>query len=190
MKFSDRRLTPAERHKLVALGIRAAKSNRAIAKELGVDEGTIRRDRKFLATPAAERPIKAPRPVRPRKVRPAFNSEDSASRGLHFRRMTRVLRRWVLEEHMILPDVEHVVHEAGKRLFYSRESLKKLPVPTKSPTELLLLTRPANPVEDDMPSKLEFHADWLARWIACCLPREETLQDQLLRETSMWARSS
>lgn len=185
MKFSERRLTPTERQRFVALGIKAGKSNRAIAKELGVDEGTIRRDRKYLATPAAERPIKAPRRVKPRKVRLAFHPEDAVSRGLHFRRMTRAVRRWILEERVILPDLEHVVHEAGKRLFHSRELVKKLPMPTKSPTELLLLIRPADPVEDDMPSKLEFHADWLARWIACCLPGDEVLQDQLLRETSM-----
>jgi transposase-like protein len=190
VKFSDRRLTPPERRRFVALGVRGDKSNRAIAKELGVDEGTVRRDRKYLATPAEERPIKPALRIRLRKVRPAFNPGDSASRGLHFRRMTRVVRLWIVEEHMILPDVEHVLDEAGNRLFYSRESLKKLLVPTRSPTELLLLTRPADPVEDDMPPKLEFHADWLARWIACCLPREEALQDQLLRETSMWARSS
>jgi hypothetical protein len=40
-----------------------------------------------------------------------------------------------------------------------------------------------------MPSKLEFYADWLARWIACCLPREEELQNEVLRQTSIWARS-
>jgi hypothetical protein len=40
-----------------------------------------------------------------------------------------------------------------------------------------------------MPSKLEFYADWLARWIASCLPREEELQNEVLRQTSIWARS-
>ena len=56
-------LTPTERHKFVALGVKAGKSNRAIAKELGVDEGTVRRDRKFLATPEmnAQRGCRDPR---------------------------------------------------------------------------------------------------------------------------------
>ena len=48
---SFRRISADERRKLVALGVQAGKSNRAIAKELGCDEGTVRRDRKFLATP-------------------------------------------------------------------------------------------------------------------------------------------
>jgi hypothetical protein len=29
----------------------------------------------------------------------------------------------------------------------------------------------------------------LCRWLACCLPREEELQDEFLRQTSIWARS-
>ena len=60
-------LTPTERHKFVALGVKASKSNRAIAKELGVDEGTVRRDRKFLATPENERPVRVPRPKKPKE---------------------------------------------------------------------------------------------------------------------------
>jgi DNA-binding NarL/FixJ family response regulator len=43
--------SPTQRRRFVALGVAAGKSNRAIVKELNVDEGTIRRDRRFLATP-------------------------------------------------------------------------------------------------------------------------------------------
>lgn len=49
--------SPEERRKFVALQVKAGKSNRAIAKELDVDEGTIRRDRKYLAIPECERPV-------------------------------------------------------------------------------------------------------------------------------------
>jgi transposase len=55
-------LISTERHKFVALGVKDGKLNRAVAKELGVDEGTVRRDRKFLATPENERPMRVPRP--------------------------------------------------------------------------------------------------------------------------------
>ena len=58
----DHKFTLTERHEFVALAVKTGKSNRAIAKELGVDEGTVRRDRKFLATPENERPVKVPRP--------------------------------------------------------------------------------------------------------------------------------
>jgi hypothetical protein len=33
-----------------------------------------------------------------------------------------------------------------------------------------------------MPVKLGFYAEWLARWLACCLPGEEKLQDEALRD--------
>ena len=44
-------------------------------------------------------------------------------------------------------------------------------------------------VEDYMPAKLGFYAQWLARWLACCLPGEEKLQDEMLRQISIRARS-
>ena len=58
------RLSRPQRRKVVELGVKAGKSNRAIAKELGVDEGTIRRYRKFLATSEDKRPVKTPPPRR------------------------------------------------------------------------------------------------------------------------------
>lgn len=51
-----RKLAPAERRNLVALGIQAGKSNRMIAQELGVDEGTIRSDRKALGVTTSSNP--------------------------------------------------------------------------------------------------------------------------------------
>jgi DNA-binding NarL/FixJ family response regulator len=38
-------LSSEERRWLVAFGVHAGKSNRAIARELGVDDGTVRNDR-------------------------------------------------------------------------------------------------------------------------------------------------
>ncbi len=64
-KVLPTRLPPTKRRELVDLGIKAGKSNRAIAKELGVDEKMIRLDRKFLATPVENRPSNAPRQKKP-----------------------------------------------------------------------------------------------------------------------------
>ena len=47
----ERKLSPTERRLRVAFGVRLGKSNRAIAKDLGVDEGTVRRDRNFWRHP-------------------------------------------------------------------------------------------------------------------------------------------
>jgi hypothetical protein len=180
-------ISPTERRERVALGVQAGKSNRAIAKELGVDEGTVRRDRKFLATLEAERPIRVPRP---KKERPARELSPDESRRRHQQHMLKVVQFWITQEGLLLPNLElFVLPEAGKLLHQYRHSLSQLPEPVKSPDELLFLTRPTYPVEDYMPSKLGFYADWLARWLASCLPREEELQDEVLRQISIRARS-
>jgi hypothetical protein len=66
--------------------------------------------------------------------------------------------------------------------------LKKVRIPPGSPSELLVLARPQTAVEVGA-AELEFLGDWFARWLALCLPANEELQDELLREISIWARS-
>jgi transposase len=180
-------LTPTERHKFVALGVKAGKSNRAIAKELGVDEGTVRRDRKFLATPENQRPVPRPKkPKEPKKEKPARELTAEERRQQYWQLMLTVVQLWITQEGLIFADLElFVLPEAGQFLYRHRHSLSQLPEPVKSPDELLSLTRPAYAVEDYMPSKLGFYAEWLARWLACCLPREEELQDEFLRQAIM-----
>jgi hypothetical protein len=102
--------------------------------------------------------------------------------------MIRVLQDWIGEQGLILPDIEYVLHKAGKLLYEGREGANRLPEPSRSPAELLPLTRPNHDVEDYMPAKLDYCAEWLARWLACCLPRKEDKQDEMLRQASIWAR--
>jgi hypothetical protein len=171
-------LTPNERRKLVALGVKAGKSNRAIAKELRVDEKMIRLDRIFLATSENERLIKIPRPERLKRPQ------------RHWKQMLTAVQLWITQEGLLAADLElFVLPEAGKLLHRHRHSLSQFPETVKNPDELLSLTRPTETVEDYMPSKLPFYAKWLARWLVCCLPRKEELQDKFLQETSIWARS-
>jgi hypothetical protein len=182
-------LSPTERHQFVALGVSAGKSNRAIAKELGVDEGTIRRDRKFLATPENERLIKLPRPTKPRKVHPVREADPAELRRQYLQDMVEVLQHWIGGQGLVLPDIEYVLDKAGKHLYEGRGFVRRLPESPHNPVELLPLTRPNHVIEDHMPAKLDYCAEWLARWLACCLPREEELQDEVRRLTSKWARS-
>jgi hypothetical protein len=162
----------------VALGVAAGKSNRAIAKEVDCDEKMIRLDRKFLATPENERPIRIP--LSKRQKRPQ----------LHWKQMLTAVQLWITQEGLLSAHLEQfVLPEAGRLLYRHRHTLNQFPEPVKSPDELLSLTRPTYAVEDYMPSKLPFYAEWLARWLASCLPRDEELQDKFLRQTSIWARS-
>jgi hypothetical protein len=186
-KVVPMRLSPAERRQRVEVGVKAGKSNRAIGTALGVDEGTVRRDRKYLATPEDERPVRVPRPKKERPIRELSLDE---SRRRHQQSLLEATQLWITQEGLLLPDLDlFVLPKTGKLLHQHRHSLNQLPEPVKSPDELLSLTRPTYAVEEYMPAKLGFYAEWLARWLACCLPREEDLQDEVLRQISIRARS-
>ena len=77
------KLSQTERRKLVTLGLRAGKSNRAIAKELNFDEGTVRRDRKFIDTPEHLRPLRrSGRRNRRRSSQPTIATRPPASSSI------------------------------------------------------------------------------------------------------------
>lgn len=180
------RLSPEERRPLVADAIRAGKSNRAIAKELGIDEGTVRNDRKYLAIPEHERPVKQ---EQIRKPKPMYTVDDPASLVRYKCRVLKAVKHWIMEQHMVLDEIEHVLHEAGKRLAQGREFFRRIPTPLQKPEELLLPMRPDASTWGDFIPNLDYWAEWLARWLAVCLPGQDGLHDEILRETSLWARA-
>jgi len=185
----NRRLTPTERRRLVALGVRAGKSNRAIAKELGVDEGTVRRDRKYRATPENQRPVKKERPKKQKKAVPAFDPTSSASLDLQVQRMHKAVKRWTVEEGLFLPNIEYVIDEAGKQLHFQRQLIPNFPIPIMKPAEVLQASRPQEMGEEYLATKLPFYALWLARWLACSLPGMDAMWSEFLRDMSIWARA-
>lgn len=180
-------LSPEERRRLVALAVQADKSSRAIAKELDVDEGTVRRDRKYLAIPERERPAKIERPKKP-KASPMY-TVDRTTLIRHRGRVLKNVKHWIAEERMVLNEIEYVLHEAGRQLLQGRELVKGIPIPVKRPEELLLPTRPNTSKWEGFTPNPDYWAEWLARWLAVCLPAQEDLQIEVLRETSLWARS-
>ena len=181
------KLSLTERRKQVALGIQAGKSNRALASELGVDEKTIRKDRKLLPPPVKQPPVKTPAKLK--NVRSLDRSRRPASDDLLLEQMLEVVKSWFTKERLLVPDIEYILDKAEKLLHLEWDSIKDYPAPTKGAVELFSLTRPRYPVEDYMPSKMEFYGGWLARWIACCLPGEAALQKRLFQELLIWARS-
>jgi hypothetical protein len=161
------------------------------AQSLGswVDEGTVRNDRKYLATPEHERPVKKERPMKPKTPKPMYTVDDRATLIRHKSRVLKAVKHWIEAERMVLTEIEHVLHEAGKQLFQARELMKKIPIPTRKPEELLLPTRPDASKWGDFTPNPDYWAEWLARWIGVCLPAQEDLQIEVLRETSLRARS-
>jgi hypothetical protein len=95
---------------------------------------------------------------------------------------------WIYEQTSVLSNVEYILDKAGRFLYRERFIVENLPVSFRTPSELLAWARPKEPVEDDA-TGLEYIANWFARWLALCLPREDELQDEVLREISTWARS-
>jgi len=103
--------------------------------------------------------------------------------------MFKALRLWIAEQKMVLNEIEYVLHEADKSLYLGRDLLRDVPVLTESPSKLMSVTRSDGSVWRDFLPNPDFWADWLARWLAFCLPRQHELHQRLLRETSLWARS-
>lgn len=176
-------LSQTERRERVALAATTGKSNRVIAAELGVDEATVRRDLKFLATPLEQRPVK-----KPEKVKPVRELSPDKMHDRRLKQLLELAQQWVLQEHLILPDIEHVLHEAGKLMHRDRALVMRLPDRPETPSELLVSAQPRRIPEDYMPDKLDYCVEWFARWLASCLPREEELRDEVLRSISKWAR--
>ena len=185
------KLSLIERRKQVALGVQAGKSNRTIAKELNVDEGTVRRDRKDLPAPVKQQPAKTSeiRSGKPQTVLPARNHEVVKSRDLDTQSMIEAVKHWIKEEYMVLEEIEYVLHGVRKRLYFGRHAALSLPVRTEKPSELLAVARPRNRDQDEIIPNPDFWADWLARWLALCLPRQEEVQEEVLQQTALWARS-
>jgi hypothetical protein len=176
-------LSTTERRERVALPINDAKSNYVLGTELGVNEATVRRDRTFLATPLKDRPVKKVKKVKP--VR------ELSLDKVHDRRLKELLevgQGWIYEQTAVLSNVEYILDKAGRLLNRDRFIVENLPVSLRTPSELLAWARPKVTVEDNA-ARVDYIANWFARWLALCLPREDELQDEVLREISIWARS-
>jgi hypothetical protein len=171
-------LSPTGRREHVAFAANHAKSNRVLARELGVEESTIRRDRKFLATPVEDRPVKKPKKVR--TVR-----ELSPEKRL--KRVLKAAQSLITQLTAVLSDVIYILDKTGRFLHRNRPHVEDLPENLGTPFELIALAKPKKPVEDDF-TELEYRADWFANWLAMCLPKDKELQDKVLREISLWAR--
>jgi hypothetical protein len=180
MSTNSIQISPTGRRELVARGTSAGKSNRAIARELGVNEVTVRRDRQFLATPTYQHPVKMPRAKKPlRAPNPAL------LRRRRWKKIIDVAQSWMREQTGSLANVNYILDKAGRILYESRSAQANFPPSEADPADLFVQMRPRR-VEDEMMG-LDFRALWFARWLGVCLPAQEREQDEVLRQTSKWA---
>jgi hypothetical protein len=109
--------------------------------------------------------------------------------------MLKVSKQWIADQALIRPDVlDHILPAAGKLLHDARDFISTFPEDPLSPAELLLATRPPSFKQydkpDQFPEKLTACTKWFAHWLACCAPRDEDLQDEVLRTIMNWAEVS
>jgi hypothetical protein len=89
-------------------------SNRAIAKELGVDEATIRNDLKALAMPAGERK----KPGRPREWRPRYDPSDPESREKYKAAAMKALLVWFKDQRVSRPYLQQLLEIVPRRNYF------------------------------------------------------------------------
>jgi hypothetical protein len=185
MDNNDREAIISECRKAVALGIKAGKSNRALGKELDTDERTIRNDRKFLAIPEESRPAKVvkPKKVRPPKRRPAQSPMNT---------VLKIAQAWLIEQQLGFGSIEYVLEAAPSYLYGYRPEINKIPDPSLTPAELLSHTEPKQfDFDPDNPARNEdYHALWLARWLAACFPRDDHKRTEILKRISARVREN
>lgn len=185
MDNNDREAIISERRKAVALGILAGKSNRALAKELDCDERTIRNDRKFSAIPEESRPAKVvkPKKVRPPRGRPAQSPMNT---------VLKLAQAWLVEQQVGFWSVEYILQAAPRYLYVYRTEINLLPDPSLTPAELLLRAEPKQFDFDPNNSARneDYHALWLARWLAACFPRDDQTRTEILKRISGWVREN
>ena len=196
-----------ERREIVARLKLERKSNRSIALELRVDEGTIRRDVIFLGTPEADRPIprrlgrkqvvrKRTRKSQPklekaeqtsRSVAPVYDPGDPLTVDRQERRTVKAVKAWYLAEKLSPRDAEEIVIEAARLLWNHGCGVGNIPLPKEAPDHFISSCRPTGPPADGL-QHVAYHGEWLARILAACLPREESVREAVLRDVMIWAR--
>ena len=160
--------SPEKRREMVS-GMRSAgMSNRAIAKELGVDEATIRNDLKALAMPAGERK----KPGRPREWRPRYDPSDPESRDKYKAAAMTALLRWFRDQGVSRPYLQQVLDIVPRRNYFERIDSLSPGLPVRRFDELFELTRPKlQPHDNDQ--WIELIILWCRRWLFAALPDSE-----------------
>lgn len=163
----------------VQVGIAAGKSNRQIAKQLSVDEGTIRRDRLTLALSKEDlQAVRSGAAVEPllrkqerRKAATAREKHEAAERESQFltNRLAKLITNWLNEFNLIPPNKLHIFMGVERWSWVHVTSM-----PDHIPESRIKATiEAAKPTADNLEETfalIEYLKEWLFRWIVLIEP--------------------
>jgi len=182
------RLSRKDRLFRVQMGVAAGKSNREIAKQLGVDEGTVRRDRRTLLLSEPEiQAVEAGAAVEPllrkqerQKAATARERHEAAERGNQFltNRMTKLIANWLNGFSLIVPDMLHIIMGVD-RPSWEYGTRRIAYVPDSKIKAAIEATKPK--ADDDLETfaLIEFLRVWLFRWMVLVEP-DRDIRDRAL----------
>lgn len=181
-KSSRARLTRAERLFKVQLGVIAGKTNRAIAKVVGVDEGTVRRDKLTLALSKAEIiAVKAGAAVAPllrkqqvqaaKDIRKKQEIAEQQSFAISTR-LAEVISDWVRQFPLWPSQKLWVMREAERHSWHRHVMGDSCSVISKAES-VIENSRPKTVEPSEAPQLMEWALGWLLTWILKLEPSRE-----------------
>ena len=172
----------------VQVGIAAGRSNRRLAKELGVDEGTIRRDRLTLLLSKEEvQAVRAGAAVEPllrkqerRKAATAREKHEAAERDSQFltNRLIKLIVNWLNEFSLILPDMLHIIMGVD-RWSWEHGTRMTAYIPDAKIRATIEATKPKADDHLEVFALIEFLKEWLFRWMVIVEP-DRDVRDRAL----------
>jgi len=189
------RVRRVERLQLVLQGLDAGKSQRKIAKELGCDEGTIRRDIKKLQLPApylkavesgdsAEKYLRAIRAGAAAADRNERIAEEFET-GCHSDALTEVLLEWSMGKELATADEVMIFDMAERRNW---EIGDKLNAPRRNPRAVFALCE-GGELPKSMPERIEFYVRALVSALVLIAP-ERVIRNRAINKALKEAQKS
>jgi hypothetical protein len=187
-KQRDNPMSRANRLFRVQIGVIAGKSNRQIAKQLGVDEGTVRRDRLTLLLSKEEvQAVKSGAPVQPllrnqkrRKVATARAKQEAAEGDSQFltNRLAKLISDWLSQFSMIDADKLQVIRGVDRWSWEFRTSSHEC-IPDSKIKASIERVKPKADNLIELFALIEYAKEWLFLWIILVEPNRD-IRDRAL----------
>lgn len=187
-KTATNPMSRKERLFRVQVGVAAGRSNRQIAKQLCVDEGTVRRDKLTLQLSREEiQAVVSGAPVEPllrkkerRKTATAREKHEAAERESRFlsNRLARRIDHWLAQFTLAPVDKLHVVRDVAP-LSWEFQTPKGICIPDSKIEATIERVKPKADYLSEVYAVIEFSKVWLFRWIVLVEP-DRDVRDRAL----------